>query len=426
MKLGAVADRVRDALQRADRDSPSPDDVGDPDAPDADEGEVADRGAADGDEADATERNATGDRGIRDRLPAVTRRRLLGAGLGIGAAKAVDNVLIGYGVLTGTNLLAQDVEALATEHMRAFPFETTVDGVALAQDRGVLRVWTGDGTGASETDRETDSAGETRAGEPTAAYGIGSLTAADGRAADREHELAAGRDRGPIEELAADWHAITADPAAVDVRPSRTDAFFETIATEDTRPFTVGALRGAGFDPAPPATVAEHVDADPGDPASIVYGLEPFFETGSYDVHRYAAGSLEDNVLMGAVDVRQHFESPTSFDAIASGANDGLFCYEFVFRSIDALHAVAAHRQTAPVVAAVVTDTRHKHVYTALASAYRDDAGDLVVPITFVDYTHTTLYDDYAADVVLGDGLEAYNARHRATAIYWHDYVGGL
>jgi hypothetical protein len=64
-------------------------------------------------------------------------------------------------------------------------------------------------------------------------------------------------------------------------------------------------------------------------------------------------------------------------------------------------------------------DDRHKHVYTALASAYIDDAGTTVLPVTFIDYTHTTLYSDLNATGVLGDGLDAYNDRHRATSIWW-------
>jgi hypothetical protein len=39
--------------------------------------------------------------------------------------------------------------------------------------------------------------------------------------------------------------------------------------------------------------------------------------------------------------------------------------------------------------------------------------------MTFVDYTHSTLYDDFNARGLLGDGVEAYDDRHRATAIEW-------
>ncbi|PSQ13711.1 hypothetical protein BRD02_11795 [Halobacteriales archaeon QS_8_69_73] len=43
--------------------------------------------------------------------------------------------------------------------------------------------------------------------------------------------------------------------------------------------------------------------------------------------------------------------------------------------------------------------------------------GDLVVPMTFVDYTHSTLYDDFGVTSVAGPGLAAYDDRHRATHV---------
>jgi hypothetical protein len=45
--------------------------------------------------------------------------------------------------------------------------------------------------------------------------------------------------------------------------------------------------------------------------------------------------------------------------------------------------------------------------------------GELRFPMTFVDYTHTTLYDDVGLTGVLGEGLAAYDDGHRADEIYW-------
>jgi hypothetical protein len=86
---------------------------------------------------------------------------------------------------------------------------------------------------------------------------------------------------------------------------------------------------------------------------------------------------------------------------------------------------------------AVVTDARHKHVYTGLATVVREDeggadggeggdenaAGDLVVPMTFLDYMHSTQYDDLHLRGVLGEGVNAYDRRHRTDDVYWNRYA---
>lgn len=375
MQLGDVADSVRELLDRSEG------------------------GPGRGDE-----------RAVRERLPSVTRRRVLGTGAAVAGARAADNVLVGYGILTGTNLQAQDVGALATEHLGPSPFATAVGGTSFSLAGRAVNV---DGQ----------------------SYDLTAVDAERARAADREHGLAAPGERGPVAELAADWEALggtgpAADPT-VAVEPQAVGSFFETVRDADARPFTVAALRGSDFEPAAPETVRAVTDtdrgpaADPAVPESVVVGLKRGFnERTSYDGPRYLAGSVEDNVLMRTVELREHFEDPVTFDALLDQRDSGMFCYEFVHRSVDALHAVPAHRQTTPVLAGVVTDRRHKHVYTVIASAYRRD-GELVVPLAFVDYTHSTLYDDVGADAVLGEGLEAYNSRHRASEIYWNRYAIG-
>lgn len=102
---------------------------------------------------------------------------------------------------------------------------------------------------------------------------------------------------------------------------------------------------------------------------------------------------MEDNILFETVDLRKHIKTPTEYDALEAGKTTGMFCYEFTWRPIEILHAIPAQRQRTPVMGTLVYDERHKHVYTGVASAFRDD-DKLVVPMTFVDYTHTTLYDD--------------------------------
>jgi len=381
VQLADVTDRVRDVLKRRDGDEDVDDPVRDDTADDA---------------------------GVR--LPSVTRRRVLGAGVALAGAKAADNVLVGYGVLTGTNLRAQALGPFVTERLGPSPFETTVAGSELSLASRAVHV-----------DGES--------------YDLRSIGADRARAADREHGLAAAGERGPVEELAADWDALGGggpeDAADVVVEPQAIGSFFETARDVDARPYTVAALRGSEFDPAAPETVRAVTDtdrgpaADPADPESVVAGLKRGFnERTSYDVPRYLAGSVEDNVLMRTVELREAFEDPVTFDALLEQRDSGMFCYEFVHRSVDALHAVDPQRQTTPVFAGVVTDRRHKHVYTVVATAYRRD-GELVVPLAFVDYTHSTLYDDVGADVVLGEGLEAYDSRHRVSEIFWNRYAIG-
>jgi len=55
-------------------------------------------------------------------------------------------------------------------------------------------------------------------------------------------------------------------------------------------------------------------------------------------------------------------------------------------------------------------------VYTALATVVRE-AGTPTVVATFLDYTPTTLADDFG--VAAGDGPNAYNEWHRADAVLW-------
>ena len=232
----------------------------------------------------------------------------------------------------------------------------------------------------------------------------------------REAATAVGVDPETVGETTADVLAIQAD----DVRwePVTFDAFRETVAAGTPRPVTTGLLR-ARYTDANPETVAAFTGADPADPVATAYALaEAFRETTYYDVPRYLAGSIQYNVLLNLVKLRPYLRSDTSFEALAAGRTRGMFCQELTHRSIEAFHAPSVLEQSPPVASVVAFDPRHRHNYTALATVTRR-AGDLVVPIAFLDYTHSTLYDDLNLRGVLGEGLEAYNSRHRARELTW-------
>ncbi|MFD1512433.1 hypothetical protein [Halomarina rubra] len=317
--------------------------------------------------------------------------RLLGGSVGaLAGFKAIDNVVLGYGVLVGTNLTEQDLDAVAGASFGPQADAVTLDDATLRFDDDTITVESSRGTDTLDaTDRER------------------------ARRLDEDHAL-----DGALVRTVEDQRAFAED--AVGFEFSTLEAFFERTRNGDTRPETVERCRGPFFRDVEPATVERFTEADPADPEATVHGLtDGFRRYADYDVPRYLAGSVEDNVLFGAADLRAGFEDPVDFESLLAAGETGMFCYEFVWRSMEAFHAVPAREQTVPVVSAHVFDARHKHVYTALASVLRED-GELVVPTTFVDYTHTTMYDDFLLRGVMGEGLEAYNTRHRATRIRWY------
>jgi len=325
----------------------------------------------------------------RDALKAIA-----GGGLALGGAKAVDNVLVGYGVLTGTNLVDQDLAPLAAEEFGPRQgFRTTVDGYDVVTTAGDARGLQVARDGATVLHRP-----------------LTALTDATGA----EHGLP-----DALAGLLADLGAIARGEAAFEFH--ETDGFFDRVDGAEARPLSTEAVRW--WPGADPEVVSEFVDAEPTDPQAVLDGLTVGFrEHTFYDVPRYAAGSVQDNVIFGAADLRAPFREPVDFESIVDGPETGLFCYEFTYRSIEALHAVPAADQTVPVVGGAVIDDRHKHVYTVVSSLVRED-GTLRVPTTFVDYTHTTLYDDLRLRGVMGEGFEAYNRRHRATEVNWNPYA---
>lgn len=326
----------------------------------------------------------------------LSRRQLIAGGLvglaGVGGAKATYNVALGYDPLTGTNLKRQVLDPLVLAEFR--PSDGHLGEVAghdLRLTDGHLVI----GSDASDA--------------YTVELGAGGVRRA--RSIDR----ALGLNDEPIAGLVTDVEAISIGDA--DLEYLTYPDFFERTTELETRPLAVQAFRQ--FRSASPATVERFTGVDPADTSALVEALaDAFREHTNYDMARYLAGSIEDNVILGAVDLRRHFESPTDFEAIMSGANDGLFCYELVFRSIEALHATSATVQSVPVVAGYVRNRRHKHAFTIAASVARD-GDNVVVPVTFLDYTRSTLYDDLVARRFLGEGLDAYTTRQRATDVYW-------
>ncbi len=332
--------------------------------------------------------------GRLEELPDVSRRRFIaGAGgtvAGAAAVRAVDNVLLGYGEFGyGTNLLEQDLTGLVADSLRPW-YDERVAGHRLRVVDGGIAVSTADGSRRLEFGADA------------------------GAAADLDADLGLG---GRLEALYADASDLVAgDYEFVFDEPA---TFFERVADAEPRPEAVTALRGQTDRQVDPDVVEQFAGVSPRRPAALADALVGAFrEHASYDIPRYVAGSVEDNVLLGAADLRSPLEGPVNFEAMLAGDDAGLFCYEFAIRSMEALQAVAPHVQRTPVAAAYVRDARHKHVYTGVASAVREN-GDLVVPMTFLDYTHSTLYDDLGATPVAGRGLAAYDDRHRATHVRW-------
>jgi hypothetical protein len=336
------------------------------------------------------------DDGEPDERPEVTRREAVAgaSGLltGVGAFRAIDNVLLGYGETgRGTNVLEQDLADLVTARL-SLGYDERVNGHRIRITPDAIEVGTASG-------------------------GRRLATTGDARAAARELDEDRGLD-GRLASLYADVRAFRAGDVRVSF--SQPAAFFERVRRSDTRPDTVAAIRGHRDRVVAPGVVEAFTGADTTRPERVVEALVGAFrERAAYDFTRYAAGSVEDNVIFGLADLRQHFEQDVSFDAmLAREAETGLFCYEFVARSREALEAVPPWAQRVPVATAYVRDDRHKHAYTGVAAAIRVD-GELVVPMTFVDYTHTTLYDALDLTGIMGRGLAAYDDRHRATDVFW-------
>jgi len=331
----------------------------------------------------------------------LSRRRLLkwaGSGLGTySIAEVVESILLGYGAVVGTDLIEQggdgSLAALANDRFSIRDhYSLTLDGTRLRIDDGQRLTIDPDGKHIRRRLSDLD---------PDA------TTSLDERF---------GRKFDPVTELARDLPAI--ERRDVTYSFCDIDEFWSRLDTAKPRPFTVGAVRGPHYRTPDPETVKQFANRDPARPEFLVTDLTAAFrERTNYDMPRYIAGAIYYNLLFSTVDIREPFRSDVSMSAIAEDGGE-LFCMEYTWRSIEACHAVPAHRQTVPVVGAEIHDDRHRHVYTGLASLVREN-DKLVVIMTFLDYMHAVLYDDFSLRGVLGDGLDAFGDRHRATDIYW-------
>lgn len=315
-------------------------------------------------------------------MPPIDRRTLLRGGLtaaaSVGAGRALHNTVIGYGQFgLGKNLRTQDLASIAVERL-TLPrhFATTIDGDDVAIRRGSIRY-----------------------------------------RRDGDWHPVDGDAPAPVETFAADVAAIRDGDVTFTFHDP--DAFFDRLRDERPRPPVVALLRARAPTPADPDRVASVTDVDPTDGEGLVRGLtEAFRDHSYYDVPRYVAGSVQDNLLFGSMNLRAPFRPTVSFEAL-DDADDaiGLFCTEYVRLVNRAIVSVPASEQTPPLVGLTVRNRRHKHVFNAVASAIHADG--LEIPMTFVDYTYSTLYDDFKLTGVLGEGLNAYGTRHRADRIQW-------
>lgn len=314
--------------------------------------------------------------------------KLIGGGLlTAGSGKAVYNVFLGYDV----NLMNQDLQEVASRDLLP-----AVQSVGMEEGE----VYAG----------ESELSIRSLEGE----Y-LGSVGFDDSGRRARENQ-----ERLGLEPALTQLHADVPDLREGDyeMRFMEFRDFFDYLEEVESREYTVGFLRD-GYRGVDPGLVQEFAGVHPGDSRRLLEALvERFRERTSYDVPRYVAGSVTDNVLMRLVRLRPYFRHGVDYSALVSNGDTKLFCYEYVDRSVEALHSVPVWRQEPAVFGGSVLDRRHKHAYTAVGSVVRD-SDDLVVPVTFVDYTRTTLYSDLGVAGLLGGGVNAYDSHHRASRIDW-------
>ena len=307
---------------------------------------------------------------------AFIRRGALG-GFTLGIAKALHNTTIGYGQFgIGDNLQTADIEQVAKADMPALEWRERTIG-----------------------------------DQPVRLTPSGIRYQRDGRWPRIDE------DAPPIvHEFQRDLTAIHADEFTFAF--SGIDSFFDTVETADVRPAMVTFLRNSMT--ADPSLVETVTGVSPTRPQPLLTAfVELFRDRSRYDVPRYVAGSIDDNVLPFDANLRDPFEPDIDFELLASHDDTiGMFCTEYTWLVIEALHSVPAERQTPPVFGVQVRNRRHKHMYNGIGSVIRRD-DELIIPMTFADYTDTTLIDDFRAGRFVDDSLDAYDTSHRADQIRW-------
>jgi hypothetical protein len=336
------------------------------------------------------------DEDVVERLRGLTRRQFLAGAFGtltaVGAVKAAHNTILGYGELgMGSNLRDQALAPLATQHLH-LTYDDRIGNADVRTAGGGLDI-----VQSGETHRldfEDDGV-------------------SDAQALDDDLGL-----DGRLTALFADAVAFRSEEYTFEF--SQPSAFFERVAGAEQRSETVGAVRGRWDGKVDADDIEAFTGVDPANTDALTRGLmEALRAETDYDIARYLAGSVEDNVIFGSHDLRQYFEEEVDFQSLTEQDDDtGIFCYELVYRSMEAMHSVAPADQTVPVATCYVSDLWHKHAYTGVVSAIRD-GGELIFPMTFVDYTYSTLYDDLHLTGVRGDGLAAYDEHHRADEMFW-------
>lgn len=315
----------------------------------------------------------------------MNRRELLSfgvrGGLAFGLAKALHNTVLGYGhVGLGENLHSQPLEEIARERFRLPEwYDTQVAGqrVRLRPSGPVVRT--------------SDGRWEPIPEDPT-------------RSALR-------RFRNDLQDLrTGSFRFAFASP----------DTLFRTVDAAETRPALVDVIRGHLQQRTDPETVEAFADVSPTRAEPLIRALVGAFrEQTRYDFPRYLAGAVDDNVLPVNGNLRGPLRPDADLRTIHEAEDPvGLFCGEYTRLSIRAVHAVPARDQSPPLYGVYVRDRRHKHAYTGFGSVI-DEEGELVLPMTFVDYTDTTRYGDLRLESLFGSGFDAYDTWHRADEIRW-------
>lgn len=325
-----------------------------------------------------------------------TRRQLLaGGGVGVasvGTAKTADNILIGYGHLSGTNLTQQNLVPIANAGFSPASFEIQRDDIAFIFDGAKIRLI---GTDYDETLSATE--GDTGAA----------------REMDRHNSFSG----TPVLELVEDLTAFV--DGKFEFEFFSVPEFFSRVSEGTTRPYTALAFRGSSRSTPHHTVIREFAAVEPTAVKELIDGLaDGFRHYTRYNAERYIARSIQSNLLFNTVSLDSPFTHQTAFEEIMDDPKTPFLCWDFTERSIEAFHAVSPVRQDVPIIAGRVDDARHGHVYTALATVLRQDSS-LRIPVTFLDYRNAILFDSGPLSLVFDPDVGAFDARHRATRIRW-------
>ncbi len=322
----------------------------------------------------------------------LNRRNLLKACIGgissFGIFKSIDNVFLGYGTFVGTNLIEQDLPFFAKTGFRIRPTKIDVKDYKIYIDKDYIRI-----SDKIELIEKISIDSTHKASRLDEYFGFD----------------------GILKQISSDLSDINNGSYTFEFYSVKD--FFNKLNESNPRGYTSEIIRG--WPGGNPKTISEFTKPNLKYTREISENLIKGFRNRSYyDIPRYIAGSIEDNIIFGTVDLRSMFNREVDFKSLNKDKS-GMFCFEFVRRSIEALHSLPAYQQTPPVIGVFVGDNRHKHAYTGIASIIKED--ELKVPMTFVDYTHTTLYDDFKLTSLLGNGFNAYDKGHRVSYIKWEE-----